>query len=76
MKASSSEQPRSCLCAAQTGHVDLRWSKRTGVTGDDVDKLMKLAIIAGFLLGGFGVFYHYLIFLPDLERQRATAEEL
>jgi hypothetical protein len=41
-----------------------------------VDKLLKIAVIVGVLLAGIGVFYHYVIFLPDLERQRAAREEL
>ena len=41
-----------------------------------MDKLLKVAVIVGFLLTGFGVFYHYVIFLPDLERQRVAREEL
>jgi hypothetical protein len=41
-----------------------------------VDKLLKIAVIVGVLLAGFGVFYRYVIFLPDLERQRIAEEEL
>jgi hypothetical protein len=40
-----------------------------------VDKLLKIAVIVGALLAGFGVFYRYVIFLPDLEQQRVAKEE-
>jgi len=38
-----------------------------------VDKAVKLAIIVGILLAGSGIFYHYVIYLPDLERCLAEA---
>jgi hypothetical protein len=45
-----------------------------------MDKAIKLAIIVGILLAGFGVFYHYVIYLPGVEqrkdeRERAEREE-
>jgi len=45
-----------------------------------MDKAVKLAIIVGILLAGSGIFYHYVIYLPDLEqrkveRDRADREE-
>ena len=54
----------------------------TGVEGIHglaaMDKLMKFAITVGALLAGFGVFYHYVVHLPGLERekqQRAETEQ-
>lgn len=35
-----------------------------------LDKLVKLAIVIGVLLAGGGVFYHYVVFLPGIERQK------
>ena len=40
-----------------------------------MDRAVKLAIILGALLAGFGVFYHYVVFLPGAQRERATAAE-
>lgn len=40
-----------------------------------MDKAVKLAIIVGALLGGFGVFYHYVVFLPETQREKSTAAE-
>ncbi|HEY7674194.1 MAG TPA: hypothetical protein VH867_03120 [Burkholderiales bacterium] len=45
-----------------------------------VDKAVKLAVIVGILLAGSGIFYHYVIYLPDqeqqkLERDRADREK-
>lgn len=39
-----------------------------------MDKLLKIAIIVGVLLAGFGVFYRYVIYLPDLEQRRVERE--
>ena len=39
-----------------------------------MDKAFKFAIIVGILLAGFGVFYHYVIFLPDVEQRRVERE--
>ncbi len=35
-----------------------------------MDKLVKLAIVVGVLLAGVGVFYHFVIYLPDLDRKK------
>jgi invasion protein IalB len=35
-----------------------------------VDTLVKFSIIVASLLAGFGVFYHYVIYLPDVDAQR------
>lgn len=37
-----------------------------------MDKLLKMAVVVGALLAGIGVFYHYVIFLPGIEREKAT----
>ena len=39
-----------------------------------MDKAIKFAIIVGVLLAGSGVFYHYMIFLPDLEQRKVERE--
>jgi len=39
-----------------------------------MDKAVKIAIILGILLASFGVFYHYVIYLPDLEQRKAERE--
>lgn len=38
-----------------------------------MDKFVKLAIVVGALLAGFGIFYHYVIFLPGIEHDKAAA---
>ena len=43
-----------------------------------MDKLVKLALVLGALLAGVGVFHHYVIFLPGIERakqEQAAAKE-
>lgn len=35
-----------------------------------MDKFVRLAIVIGALLAGGGVFYHYVIFLPGVERAK------
>lgn len=40
-----------------------------------MDKFVKFAAVIGLLLAGFGVFYHYVIFLPDIEREKAEIAE-
>jgi len=35
-----------------------------------MDKLLKFAIVVAVLLAGGGVFYHYVIFLPKVERTK------
>lgn len=35
-----------------------------------MDKFIKFAIVIGALLAGGGVFYHYVIFIPGLERTK------
>ena len=35
-----------------------------------MDKLMRIAVMFGALLAGSGVFYHYVVFLPGLERTK------
>ena len=40
-----------------------------------MDKFFRIAIITGVLLAGIGLFYHYLIYLPEIERERYTALE-
>ena len=42
--------------------------------GGDVDKLVKISIVVASLLAGFGVFYHYVIYLPDVEQLRIDKE--
>ena len=49
--------------------------ERASVHGGNVDKLVKISIIVACLLAGFGVFYHYVIYLPDLEQKRAQREK-
>jgi len=39
-----------------------------------VDKLLKSSIIVASLLAGIGAFYHYVIYLPGLEQQKAESE--
>lgn len=39
-----------------------------------MDKLVKISIIIACLLAGFGVFYHYVIFLPDVEQNKIERE--
>jgi hypothetical protein len=38
-----------------------------------LDKTLRLALIAGALLAGFGVFYHFVIYLPGKDRDRQQA---
>lgn len=40
-----------------------------------MDKALKIAVIIGALFAGFGVFYHFVIFLPGVEREKAIAAE-
>ncbi len=40
-----------------------------------MDKMLKLALAIAMLLAGGGVFYHYVIFLPAVERQAAAQAE-
>jgi hypothetical protein len=40
-----------------------------------MEKLLKVAVILGALLAGVGVFYHYVIFLPSVERQKIERAE-
>jgi hypothetical protein len=40
--------------------------------GYRMDKLTRMAVIAGVLLAGIGVFYHYVIFLPGVEHDKAA----
>lgn len=35
-----------------------------------MDKFVKLAIIVGVLLAGVGVFYHFVIYLPELDQKK------
>lgn len=35
-----------------------------------MDKMIKLAVLIGALLAGGGIFYHYVIFLPEVERRK------
>ena len=39
-----------------------------------MDKLVKISIIVACLLAGFGIFFHYVIYLPRLEQERADRE--
>jgi len=41
----------------------------------DIDKILKLAIVAGIILVGFSVFYYYVIFLPQKERVKVEREQ-
>jgi hypothetical protein len=41
-----------------------------------VDKIVKLAIIVGILLAGSGIFYHYVIYLPDLEQRKVERDRV
>lgn len=41
-----------------------------------MEKLVKVAVVLGALLAGVGVFYHYVIFLPGVERQKAERAEV
>lgn len=41
----------------------------------NLDKVSRLAIPLGVLLAGAGVFYHYVVFLPGLERQKQSQLE-
>lgn len=40
-----------------------------------MDKVVKLAIIIGAFLAGVGVFYHYVIFLPEAQREESSAAD-
>ena len=40
-----------------------------------MEKLVKVAVILGALLAGIGVFYHYVVFLPSVERQKIESAE-
>ena len=40
-----------------------------------MDKFVKISIIVAALMAGFGVFYHYVIHLPAIEREKRDAEE-
>jgi hypothetical protein len=35
-----------------------------------MDKLLKGSLAIGALLAGFGVFYHYVFFIPTVEREK------
>ena len=37
--------------------------------------MLKIAVILGSLLVGFGVFYHYVIYLPSLENRKMEQAE-
>lgn len=39
----------------------------------NMDKWVRLSIVAGVLMAGFGVFYHFVFFLPSIEREKAEA---
>jgi hypothetical protein len=41
-----------------------------------MDKWVRLSIIAGVLMAGFGVFYHFVVFLPALEREKLEASRI
>ena len=41
-----------------------------------MDKIVKLAIIVGILLAGSGIFYHYVIYLPDLEQRKVERDRV
>jgi hypothetical protein len=55
--------------------VGVELSQNAWFTGGYVDKILKIAIIIGVLLASFGVFYHYVIYLPDLEQKRVAREQ-
>ncbi len=40
-----------------------------------MDKYLKIAIILSSLLAGVGIFYHYVIYLPGIERQKIEKSE-
>jgi hypothetical protein len=40
-----------------------------------VDKAIKYAVVAALLMVGFSVFYHYVIHLPSVERDKLAAED-
>lgn len=40
-----------------------------------MEKMVKIAVIFAALLAGIGVFYHYVIFLPGVERQKVERAE-
>lgn len=40
-----------------------------------MEKIVKIAVIFGALLAGIGIFYHYVIFLPGVERQKVERAE-
>ena len=39
-------------------------------TGRGMDKFLRLALTVGALLAGAGVFYHFVVSLPEIERQK------
>ena len=41
-----------------------------------MDKTHRYALIAGVLMAAFGIFYHYVIFIPRLESEKTAATEL
>lgn len=42
---------------------------------EDADKFLKIAVGLGVLAAGFGVGYHYAIYIPQHESERIAAEE-
>ncbi len=40
-----------------------------------MEEMLKIAVILGSLLIGFGVFYHYVIFLPSVENRKMQQAE-
>lgn len=40
-----------------------------------MDKFVKISMVVSALLAGIGVFYYFVIFLPDLERGKVAAAE-
>lgn len=39
-----------------------------------MDKILKLAVAVALVLAGSGVFYHFVIYVPELERARIAME--
>lgn len=41
-----------------------------------MDKLLKVTFVVGVLLAGAGIFYHYVFYVPEIDRKNAERAEL
>ncbi len=70
LRPETSEQTSEALTAESSAGVE-KANTLAKKTSFSMDKITKLAVITGALLAGIGVFYHYVIFLPGVERDKA-----